>query len=189
MGKIKLKNEKTTMISFVVMAFVVLAASLIFLMVSVNKEELGGTILCSMLAFISGYAFFVFIARLIRYARLSSMQSMIIDENVRTISELQDRLNVSTKTVYKDVQFLMSNGYLEGYEVLGDNLINVHEERINRYNESRAEIIKEAQKIEEHKKSKKKKITSSKCPNCGAKVKFKAGEAECPYCGNLLNEE
>lgn len=196
MGKAKLKNEKATMISLILISSVVFILSFIFLVVSTKKEELGGTLLCAMLAFISGYAVSVFILRIIRYSRITKIQSLILDESYAKLEDISSKIKVSLKTTHKDVKFLIDNGYLDGYRLYEDKVVNIklEQQRIdelkkNAYLNYQKNVQAEKTATKEQSKPKKKRITSDKCPNCGASVTFVGGEANCPYCGNDLNEE
>lgn len=190
MGKLKLKNEKSTIISFIVVSMLIFILSFIFLVVSLGKEELGGTLLCCMLAFISAYATIVFIGRIIRYSRITKIQTCILDDNMASLEQISQNIKFGVKTIKKDIKFMIDCGYLSGYKLYEDKIVNVEQEK-QKLEEIRKQTLLSMANANTNKTTQqnKKRITSDKCPNCGAAVTFVSGEADCPYCGNSLNEE
>ena len=194
MGKEKLKNEKNVLWSFIFVSSVILLISAIFFFSSLKKEELGGLLITSMLLFMSAYALFVFIGRIVRYNRITKIQNAIYDEKLYTIHELKDKFVFSDKTLIKDLEFMLKNGYLGNLKYHNGRFVDPkeEEEKANRVKEEiiryKEELKKQVEASQSTTKPKKKRIVSEKCPNCGAKVDFVDGTAECPYCGNSLNK-
>lgn len=194
MGKAKLNNEKNVMYSFIFVSMVIFIISVIFFTISLKKEELGGLLITSMLVFMSAYALFVFIGKTIRYNRITKIQNAIYEEKLLTIKELKDRFTFPDKVLIKDLEFMLKNGYLGNLKYYNGKFVDQKEEEqkaaqvkdeIIRYKE---ELKKQVEAAHAANKQKRKRIVSEKCPNCGAKVEFVDGSAECPYCGNSLNK-
>ena len=194
----KLKNEKKLISFFIVVCTIIFIVSGVFLIQSIKKDELGGSFLTAMLLFISGYGLITFVARALRYKFIAKLQHSVLVENITSIPELEKKYSKSNKEIEKQLTFLINNGYLEEYSIVGERVINKEAER------ARLEMLRttylekqvELQKIQvdnQTKKAaapaKKKTIESEKCPNCGAIVKFTNDSAECPYCGNSLKKE
>lgn len=192
----KLKNEKKIVTFFAIACAIIFLVSAIFLIQSIKKDELGGSFLTAMLLFVSGYGFIIFIARIVRYKFIAKLQKAVLEEDVKSIPELEKKFGKSNKEIEKQLTFLIDNGYLEEYSIVGDRVINQEAERIrlemlkSTYLEKQVELQKiQADKQEKKTQPKKKTIESEKCPNCGAIVKFNNGSATCPYCGNSLKQE
>lgn len=197
MGKRSLSNEKKIITFFIFATAIVFVLSVFFLLRSIKVDELGGSFISAMLLFISAYGLIVFIARSVRYSFITKLQKAVLDENITSISELELKFNKSNAQIVKQLNFLINNGYLSSYYVSGDYVLNEQEEamklkiaRETMYREKIKQEIKEeeAKKVKSSNK-KKSQIESSKCPNCGAKVKFEEGSTVCVYCGNVLNKE
>lgn len=191
MSKEKLIKERKFMIFLAVASFIVFVASFVFLWFGIKRDDIGGSFIWSMLIFISTYGFVTFIIRSIKYASIAKVQKAILDDNVKTIYELEELFNKKTEEVEKDVNFLINNGYLDGYEIVGNSILS-EEECVKIALQEKAPKVKLCEhEINEAKGKKppKRGIRSDKCPNCGAKVKFEEGKATCPYCGNTLNRE
>lgn len=84
----------------------------------------------------------------------------IENKNIYTVSELSSILNRPAKEIVADVKKLLSDFYLEGYTFDGTMLIPVNRPK------------KTADKI-----------SSNKCPNCGANLIDTDNKVYCQYCG------
>lgn len=204
MGRIKFRKEKSTISTFFIISFIIFVASIFFLIASKKRDEMGGIILCAMLAFISGYACLVFVKRLIKYNLGKKLLKIVVDENVYSYEVLADKAKLSEKKVVKELSFLINNNYLIGFNLGEHELINLKDE-YNDLVQKRAEaelfarrkveekFLKEKRAEEtnrqEGKRPSKRRIQSNKCPNCGANISETEGKVECPYCGNMLNIE
>lgn len=188
MAVTKLKNEKKLITFFIISSAIVFVTSAIFLLVSINKDELGGSFITAMLLFISGYGLIVFIARALKYKFITKLQDAIIKGGERDLSVLAEKFSKSLSTIEEKVTFLIDNGYLPGFSISGQILINEEEKSQILKKEFYQNQIIETKNKEEKKVLRKKIIESEKCPNCGAKVKFNEGSADCPYCGNSLKK-
>lgn len=190
MAKVKLKNEKSAIVSFLVISFVVLVSSLVVLLLSAKREELGGILLTAMLVFISAYALFVSISRLVKYYRIQKIQDAVYNEKIYYISELVEKFNTSEEKLLKDIKFMMDNGYLGAFQVYDGKLIDIkaEKERLVRLKQEETLKYRTQEKTSKVEKPTKKKIVSEKCPNCGASVDFDGDQVDCPYCGNSLNK-
>ena len=191
MGLEKLKNEKKLIRFFIVASFIIFITSAVFLFLSIQKDELGGSFISAMLLFISGYGICVFLARMRKYKLAAQVQDAILNEGLFLVEEISQHLKRNMKKTESQVKFLVDNGYLNGYKLMGGEIINeaAEKEKINAFKDSVGKKQAATEATTEKKAVKRKSIQSEKCPNCGAVVQFKDGKATCGYCGNLLNKE
>jgi len=191
----KLKNEKKVIGFFIFAAMIVFIVSAVFLFISIQKDELGGSFITAMLLFISGYGLIVFIARAVRYNFISKLQEAVLNEGISDISRLSENFGKSSESIEKQLNFLIDNGYLDGYSIVGGRVINEEAEELRlqmleeQYYKKQMEMQKAESEKTARKTAQKKTIESEKCPNCGAKVKFENDSVICPYCGNSLKKE
>lgn len=194
----KLQKERNFIAFLVLVCITVLVISGLFLFVSIKRDEIGGCLITAMLLFISGYGLIVFIARAVRYKFISKLQKAIIVDGVQEISQLSTDLGKDEDDIVKEVNFLINNGYLDGYALVRGRVINKEAEEIRlemlkathlAKQEELRRAQKEAQGAKQQLPPKRKRIESEKCPNCGAIVKFNNDSAVCPYCGNSLKKE
>lgn len=182
MGANKLANERKLMWVFTSICAVILILSIVFLIQSINRAELGGSFLSAMLLFISGYGLVIFIARQVRYGFLTKLIKSVNEDNVTNISSLAETLSTNEKKIEKELNFAINNGFLPGKEIINNELVDELHEQIH-MDMQRIRRVKTSTP-----KKEKKTVISEKCPNCGAKVRFEDGVAECPYCGNSLKK-
>lgn len=193
----KLQNERNFIAFLILVCVTVLVISGSFLFVSIKRDEMGGSLICAMLLFISGYGLIVFIARAVRYKFVAKLQKAVIVDGVQEIKQLSTDLGKGEDDIVKELNFLLNNGYLDGYALVGGRVVNKEAEEIRlemlkATHLEKQEELRRAQKETQGTKPvspKKKRIESEKCPNCGAIVKFNNGSAVCPYCGNSLKQE
>lgn len=190
MDIIKLKNEKKLITFFIVVASIVFIFSSIFIYKSIKVKELGGSFISAMLLFISGYGLIVFSNKLIKYKRVIVIQKAVLEDGILDINLLSETFERSDEKIEKDLTYLIDNGYLSGYELVGDYLINLEEERIRKDKMRQAYLKqKEIENQKSEPKRRRRSIESNKCPNCGATVQFDGeGKATCMYCGNSLKK-
>ena len=191
MEKVKLQNEKKVITFFLIATIVIFIGSIIFLFASIKKDELGGSFISAMLLFISGYGSLVFVSKAVKYRFLTKLQTAILDDGILDFASLMEQFGKSEKKITKEVDFMLKNGYLAGMEIEDGRLIDPEAERIANEIMMQKLVERQMKKSQEQpvkeEKKKRKRVESEKCPNCGARVKFKEGSAECPYCGNSLN--
>lgn len=194
----KLQNERNFIAFLVLVCMTVLVISGSFLLVSIKKDEIGGCLICAILLFISGYGLIVFIARAVRYRFIAKLQKAIIVDGVQEIKQLSTDLGKGEDNIVKELNFLINNGYLDGYALVRGRVVNKEAEEIRlemlkathfEKQEELRKVQKESQGAKQPLPPKRKRIESEKCPNCGAIVKFNNGSAVCPYCGNSLKQE
>lgn len=197
MGKMKLVKEIQIMTGFAIAVFVLALGSGIFLYASIQRDEMGGLIISSMLLFISCYALIVFLARLRKYNKVKRVQSAILKENITDIELLQEKFSDSRREVVKKVKFLIDNGYLEGYFIHGNHVVSKEQEReaaVSRANKER-EILElkyqqEKEKLLKSRENKQKEAAPIRveCPSCGAVNLVEESTELCVYCGNVLKK-
>lgn len=193
----KLQKERNFIAFLVLVCMTVLVISGLFLFISIKRDELGGCLITAMLLFISGYGLIVFIARAVRYKFIAKLQKAVIVDGVQEINQLSTNLGKDEDDIVKELNFLINNGYLDGYAIVRGRVVNKEAEEIRlemlkATHLEKQEELRRAQKEAPQSKPippKKKRIESEKCPNCGAIVKFNNGSAICPYCGNSLKQE
>lgn len=94
--------------------------------------------------------------------RLYGLQQLIVADNILSLQQLSQTLNMHINYVRRNVTTLISKRYIVGYILTADNMLvkNIAKEEIE--------------------------LVQTKCPNCGASLQVGNKTAFCPYCNSKL---
>ena len=138
----KLNTEKSIITFLLLTSLVVLGVSSLFLYKSIQRDELGGSFLSAMLIFISMYGLIVFIKRAKKYSFISKVQRAVLVENIYDINSLCKKFEKSSEKIAEEVKFLINNGFLSPYVLVGERIVDPVKERA-KIEKSREQYIKE----------------------------------------------